>query len=397
MDLRKITIITAAILIGTTSVAMAKPKVAVLGLEVVEEGGIDAKIAGLATKLTDALRKRASVGAGPYSLAPNSKKDLLEMKLLGGCDNEARECMSTIGRDLGADVLIYGKLQKRKDGFQVSLKLLDVRKKQMIRTKSELIGLDDTKPARINEWARRLYNKLTGVPEQGTLAVKANVPTGQVYINGEIKGSLVDGAKNIAGLAEGTMEVRIESEGYETYSKEVTVKGGKTVKIDATLAKEGTVVPPPPPSPGRTSRILFWSTTAVAATGAVVATVSGLSVSDYEQDKLDAVERFQTSVGTQLEVTNVCDEQIVRDATDGDLWDIKDACETGRSRATLATVAWAVAGVSAAAAGFFFYKGYLQKGKESNVARKKGKRAPTVIVTPTVLPSYVGAGVSIEF
>ena len=240
MDLRKIAIFTAVALIGTTSVALAKkPKVAILGLEVVEAGGIDAKIAKLATNLTTALRKRASLGAGPYKLAPNSNKDLLEMKLLGGCDSEARECMAKIGRDLGADVVMYGKLQKRKKGYQISLSLLDARKKQMIRTKSEMIGLDDTSPARVNEWARRLYNQLTGVPEQGKILITANVPDGKVYINNEIKGALTDGTREITGVAEGTMEVRVEADGYATYATTVTVKGGKTAEVKANLNPGG--------------------------------------------------------------------------------------------------------------------------------------------------------------
>ena len=91
MDLRKIAIFTAIAFIGTTGVALAKPQVAILGLEVVDEGGLDAKIVKLATSLTAALRKRASLGAGPYKLAPNGNKDLLEMKLLGGCDDEGRD------------------------------------------------------------------------------------------------------------------------------------------------------------------------------------------------------------------------------------------------------------------------------------------------------------------
>ena len=393
MDLRKIAIFTIVALCGTTGVALAekKPKVAILGLEVVAAGGMDAKIVKLATNLTNALRKRASRGAGPYKLEAQGNKDLLEMKLLGGCDaKETLACMAGIGASFNVDVMIYGKLQQRKNGYQVSINLLDVKKKQMIRTKSELIGLDDTSPARINEWARRLYNRLTGVPEQGKIVVNANVQTGQVFINGEIKGALADGRREITGVAEGTMEVRIESDGHVPFSTEVTVKGGKTAEITANLAKQGSVVPPKPKKPGGTARVLFWSTAVVAASGAVVATVSGLQVAPAEQEKVDAITEYRTVNGDPDAFNddgNACSE--ARGMAMG-TQAIIAACDKGENSALIANVMWGVTAVGAAAAGFFYYKGYIQPKNA-----KSGET--TVVVTPTVLPTYVGAGVKIQF
>lgn len=390
MDLRKIAIFTIVALCGTTGVALAekKPKVAILGLEVVAAGGMDAKIVKLATNLTVALRKRASRGAGPYKLEAQGNKDLLEMKLLGGCDaKETLDCMAGIGNSFNVDVMIYGKLQQRKKGYQVSVNLLDVKKKRMIRTKSELIGLDDTSPARINEWARRLYNRLTGVPEQGKIVVKANVQTGQVFINGEIKGALADGRREITGVAEGTMEVRIESDGHVPFSTEVTVKGGKTAEITANLAKQGSVVPPKPKKPGSTARVLFWSTAVVAASGAVVATVTGLQVAPAVQEKEDAIAAYRMANDDPDAFSG---NDACTDARSMNVTAIVDACAKGENNALIANVMGGVALVSAAAAGFFYYKGYIQP--------KSAKSGDTTVVfTPTVLPSYVGAGVKIEF
>lgn len=222
-----------------------KPRLAIPSLEVIADGRVEHKTVKLAEDLSNALRKRASVGAGPYKLSPGSKKSLPELKMIVGCESESPACMAKMGMRLNADVLLYGKLQRRKNGYQISLVILDVRAKKRLRTTTELIPLDATSPARVNKWARQLYNRTTGVPEQGTLLVSADVPTGVVYINGEVKGSLTDGKLQISGVAEGTMEVRVEADGYKPFSTEVTVKGGGVTEVEVTLGAPEELPPPP--------------------------------------------------------------------------------------------------------------------------------------------------------
>lgn len=396
MNRYRIAVFTAAAVLTTSSVALAaKPKIAILGLEVVANGAMDAKSAKFSTKLTKALRQRASVGAGPYRIAPNSNKDLLEMKLLGGCDSEANDCMSEIGKNLRADFVLYGKIEKRAKGYQVTLKLLDVKGAKLIRNTTEMIAFDDIGKARINEWSRRLYNNLTGTPEQGAVMIAANVKTGTVKVNGEVKGSLVNGSVQISGLPEGKLEVIVESDGYAPFVTEVTVSGGATANIDAKLIDANAIGSTKDGKPGGTSRMLFWATTGVAATGAVVATITGLQVrGSLNDEKNDAIVAYQNSSnGMQLDVNDAC-----KDAKAKGAQAVIDACDKGNSRATLTNVMWGLTAASAAAAGFFFYKGYLQsKGSKSETASKASNRAPVVQITPTVLPSYVGAGVQIEF
>ena len=90
--------------------ASAKPKVAVLGVEVT--GTIDQASTGVAHDLTEGMRSRSRQGNGPYQLAPNSDRELIDEKVLKNCDSEGPLCMSDIGKDIGADILIYGKLEK---------------------------------------------------------------------------------------------------------------------------------------------------------------------------------------------------------------------------------------------------------------------------------------------
>ena len=150
--------------------AQDKPSIAILGLEVSDAGGsIDVDTTQLANKITEALRKRPARQAGPYRLAPHSDKDLLEMKLLSGCNDEGENCMAKIGADLDADMLMYGNIQRLPDGYQVTLTLLNVKKKSKQATTAKIQNSDAKSKSKIDDWSRKIYNQVTGVPEQGDL------------------------------------------------------------------------------------------------------------------------------------------------------------------------------------------------------------------------------------
>lgn len=388
----------AAVIAGSTVSAQAKPTVAVLGLEVIDDGGgIDAKITKFATDLTEALRKRAKLGAGPYTLAPNSNKDLLEMKLLSGCANEARNCMADIGKEIGSNHLIYGKVERRKQGYQVTLKLLDVESKQMERSTTELIAMDDTDAPAINKWSQRLYNRLTGQPDEGALVVKANVDTGTVFVDGESKGQLSGGTAQIGSLSEGKHEIRVESEGHSPFSREVAIQGGQTEEIKAELTKSEAVDTDKgdeePGRPGGFSRAMFWTTAVLTAGGAAAFTITGLRVKAVE----DEIPAKISEGGIMLDPNNPCADPNV-----GNFQNIKNLCDEGNSKKDLTNYLIIASSVTAVAAGFFYYKGYIaadkpkSREKTARSLRKKSKQ-PVVQFTPTVLPTYVGAGVQIDF
>jgi hypothetical protein len=388
-----------AVLLGSTASAQAKPKVAVLGLEVSDDGGsIDAQIAQFATELTTALRQRAKDKDSPFQLAPNSNKDLLEMKLLSGCANEARGCMADIGKELKADRLIYGKIERRKDGYHVTLKLLNVSSKKMERNTSDTISINDS--TNVDTWSRRLYNRLGGLPDQGTLMVKANVDRGTVYVNGESKGELSDGSTQILGLPEGKHEVRVESEGNSTFTTSVTIRAGQTADLTVNLAPIDTVgarkADKGPSRPGGTARILFWTTAVTTAGGAAGFTLFGLQMRDQENAKSDAILAYQQASGMQLSEANACTDAEGKAGAEA----VVDACDKGKSAALVANVSLGVGIASALAAGYFYYKGYVVPGKSKDVetaGRDRKTSKPVVEVSPVVSPGYAGAGVKIEF
>src|SRR4051794_13754050 len=123
---------------GATAWA-GKPQIAILGLEIDVNSGVDPETTKVAKDLTAALRERTKAGAGPYAPSTSGDKELIDEKLLKNCDSEAKDCMAEIGRDLNAEVLMYGKLEKSGNTYKVSIKLLNVPKKQLLNSIVETI------------------------------------------------------------------------------------------------------------------------------------------------------------------------------------------------------------------------------------------------------------------
>src|SRR4051812_26628198 len=141
-------IVVLSLVLGGNASAGGKPPIAILGLEVYDNGsGIDPDTTKAAKELTAALRDRAKAGTGPYVPVPGGDKELIDEKLLNNCDSEAAVCMAAIGTELGAEVLMYGKIEKSAQGgqtiYKISIKLLNVARKQLANSTVETLPLAD--------------------------------------------------------------------------------------------------------------------------------------------------------------------------------------------------------------------------------------------------------------
>ena len=249
-----------------------KPKIAILGLEAAPgPGGVmEPETTQVARDITRELRLRAQASTSPYVIAPNSNKELIDEKLLMSCDNEAVSCMVVIGAGLAADVLLYGRVERKGDVYRVSLKLLDVKAKTVEASTDELaVG------GSVTSVSKRLYNKLIGegqgVSVTGTLIVKARSQTGATIRNGTVmvdedrKGELASGRLTVTGIAEGHHTIAIEAGGYQRFEETVTIRGGEQATLDAFLLEKTASAP--------SSSALLWKVS--LGTGVAVAVAGG--------------------------------------------------------------------------------------------------------------------------
>jgi hypothetical protein len=229
-----------------------KPRIAVLGLEVAAgpAGAIDPGAVLIAKEITRELRQRVQAPACPYAMAPNSSKELLDEKLLMSCDSEAVDCMVLIGVALASDAVLYGRVEKRADAFRIAVKLLDVKRKQIVAASDDLSGGSGVAGS-----ARRLYRKLIGdgPGAEGTVVVRSRSDSGgpvrgaSVILDDEVRGTLSNGKLAITGVAEGRHTVAISIGGSRRFEELVTVRSGEQVTVDAVLHRQPEVAPVPVP------------------------------------------------------------------------------------------------------------------------------------------------------
>jgi len=235
----RLSCLTLAALLLFGGVALAKPQVAVLGLEVIDKSGSPTPAdAQVAEELTQRLRERAKT-SGPYSLAPNAEKELIDQKLIKSCDDEKPSCMQSIGKDLAADFLLYGHIEKQNNAYQVTMFLFDVARKTREKTYPETIPLSESAGPPLAGWARKIYSKLTGQTDSCIIVVKTNgVDAGTILINGAPKGSITNGVGQVNGLSEGRYKIAVEAKDYHRWEKsDITCSAGQTTTVPADMER----------------------------------------------------------------------------------------------------------------------------------------------------------------
>jgi hypothetical protein len=383
-------------LIGLGGTAWAKPRIAVLGLEVAPgpNGVVDPVMTQLAKEITRDLRQRTQSGASRYSLAPNSNKELTDEKLLMSCDDEALPCMVQIGNGLSADVMLYGRLERRGETYWVSVKLLDVKAKTI-----ELASEDMPVGSAAVTLSKKLYNRMIGdasMSTRGTLMVKARTRSGgplldaRVMIDEQSRGVLAGGTLTVGGLTEGPHVVAIETGGrYRRFEDRVTVRAGDLAVVDALLVDAVT-------DPPRRSR--FWKVTLGA--GIVIAAAgSGYAYYSYDQMRSTEDAIFVPNVNPVKEVTSddcgkseqtlLAETQVMAGQLNYDTF--QDGCRW-KSRIYLGFAVGAVGAVGAIASLIM-----ISRDPPEQHASRGRRTTPNVAVVPIVTPGGGGASLSLRW
>jgi hypothetical protein len=389
-------------MVSGSAAAGNKPNVAVLGVEVVG-AEVTAQDTQVAKELTDGLRSRAKAGTGPYQLAPGSDKELIDEKLLKNCDNEAPSCMSAIGGDLGADWLIYGRIEKQGGAYRVDLKLLKVASKSMEKTWSENIPVSQASGSGIQGWAKKGYAKLTGQNNVGTVVVKVgNVDRGTVLIDGTEKGNIVNGKASI-DLPPGKYRLQIESQGFQRWEKDITITEDQQTTVPAELEKTPIIEVEQPKlcDPAKSVcentvshtggngawKGVFYASVAVAAIGGGVWIYGASQISSIEGKICDAggypaTDSMHPNCSTP------------KPGTHDPVSKLNDDGAKAHNMTLYGGIATAAAGGLAI---FALYKGFIAKSDDSKEHAINGHRVrrDRFVVTPIVSPD--GGGATLRF
>jgi hypothetical protein len=373
--------------LGSRAWAGGKPPIAILGLEVYDNGsGIDPETTRAAKELTAALRDRAKAGTGPYTPV-GGEKELIDEKLINNCDSEAPTCMAAIGTELGAEVLMYGKIEKSTQNgqgiYKVSIKLLSVGRKQLSSSTVETLPITESTGIRATTHAKAWYAKLAGGVSGGTLTIKANIDRGTVLLDDETRGNLASGALTLSGVSEGRHTIAIEAKDYQRYESQITVRSGETTTQSVTMvemSRKPTSAKEPRETISREGTVtvtkrnvwkpIFYGTLAADAAAA------GFTIFAWHEANTKAPPGGSNSQCGSGQASN-----------------LNSACNWY----TAHVVGWVVSGVLGAAVVGSFVMAYVRDSGESDTkttARGRHKRRE-VAITPVVTPE--GGGATLRF
>ena len=386
------------LLVASSALAAPDVSVAVLGLEPVEVPESTAQ------QITDALRQRAASTAGVHVVAG---KDLIEVKMVFGCDGELPACMAQAGKTLGADKLLYGVVKKgpSKGAVTVALKLLDVKTAVVEKFVNDTVQKRELASSSVNGVAGRWFSQLVEIEAKPTLTVTSEPTGATVTVDGQGYGRT---PVTLRDLVPGAHSVAVSMPGRQTVTRNVELRAGGSHDVLATLEpvapvvvkKEPTVKPPeplplvtatpePPPltarneHPGRTAKIVAGVLVGAAVVTAAVAIYTWRSYTDL-QDKAsaDLVALKPMPVPAQDQPFFMNPSCTVPADLQGAAGAAKfhSDCTSGNSFANATTGLWVATGALAAAGVISFVIGDRQaaKAKEHNlgVMRQSLRIAP---------------------
>ena len=401
---RRIDLILAALLVAyalcLSTPVRAQPvmeTIAVLGLESRDQGTAEsqATTASLARALTESLRQEAAQHGNRYEVAAGSQRDLSELKLLSSCFDERKDCMLQIGRDLGAQHLVYGRVEKQRSGYTVALRHLDVSRGVLVKQVKDQVSFEDASEQHVRQLAPGMFRELLAIPSDTVLQVAANVGVGTVLVDGQVAGELSGGQARLV-LAPGRHTVTVRSDGYRSWEGTVQLAEGQTEKLEVGLVPGAAIALTPPAEtvdrPGGAYRVMTWTSAALTAGGVVAFTVTGLKVRSLEEDKAEAIAAAMgdaTIPGGGIFGPDAC-----ADAESKDHEPVVDICKDGKTYATLTNVFIGVTAGLAVATGVFAYKGYVSPGDGGG---EHVARTPRFRLLPQVTASGFGVGASLTF
>ena len=376
-----------------TSVAEAKPKTAVLGIET--RGAQDPQLVLVGQLMTKKLRTEVAKPGSPYDLS-RVMEDFLTIKIMHDCPGGAYPCMSRITKQVPkATRAIYGTVAKDPRGYVFQLTLLNAETAQPEGTLTEVVPLTDAPDGnKAGVWARTFYDQLLGRAREGKLVIRSNVDSGEVFVDGKSVGDLSEGVVVVNNVEPGDRVVSVDS-GGQTAKATVKVVEGQTSEVELTVVK-GTTGPGPGSGGGSTTgwKVGFYSGVVLAVAGGVFGVIQQNRLSGLADD----VEVANDALTPPLShPTDVCKATGINEPGSSS---VKDKCDDGKTAVYLRNTGYAVGGIAAAAAIYFAYKAFFSgngsSSERDDLSSRRKRKQPRVRVLPGG-PGDIGAGLEVTF
>lgn len=339
-----------------------------------------------ADALTNTL-KRAVEDAEGYSYAQLDKDHALLFLIssLGCNDPPDAACEQKIGDELKVDRFVWGTMKKEGNDVLGDLHLWtrgQGGKSTTYRIPVNVVVPSDPDFAKL---VLGKFGEMTGPPPAAKLRVKANIPTGTIFIDGKEAGKLAGGSATF-DLPRGSHRIKIVAEGYEDAETTIDLKAREERDVSLTSVKKS--------GGPDIKKILGFTSIGVGVAAAGVATYATVRVASMQSD-LDPVLSGQ-NLGPNIEGKdqNACDNPnfFYRDSGDSQLTEaeIQDICSESATMGPLNAAMWPVAGV-------FVGTGIILLAVSDWGGGDQEAASLPFLVVPSIGPEGGGASFSMRF
>ena len=406
----KFQLVSVACLLGLATGGRARAAdgtMAILGIEAAEGAPESVAVA-----LTDALRQRASSERGLRLVAG---RELLAIKIMFSCPDEAPSCMADAAKGLGASKLIFGSVKKSAgDGYVVTLKLLDAARRQIDNYVAEPISAGLATPGSIRGPVQKWFATLMGQSALGTIRVRGDVPGTAIALDGQPIG--VIGSEDLlhSNVPAGRREIVASKPGYAPVRRDVTVTAGNTTDVAIQMSSAsgspfpmgptagagepslGTGAPVVGDDPTRLSatlrdtgrgglKLASWSTLVTSLTGFGLALKFALDIQSINRD-LDPYRRYPCASNPSLISCDKSGNVMLRPITPDEARYVGDLQGEGKRFEGYQYIALGAGSILAVASGVLFYFGYLAEDTSGLALSFGDRRQLRLELLPTIAP-----------
>jgi hypothetical protein len=362
----------------------------------------------VASAVTDSLRQVVTSTAG-YRLIPG--RDLVEVKLVFSCPDEAPQCMAQAAQSIGANKLIFGNVQPvGADSYLVTLKLVDADRGVIDTWTSEQIAKSQITPVGLRAPAQKWFSALLRQALPGSLKVTGGVVGATVWLDGAQAGLLGTDGLTIAGVAAGPHQLVVTKNGYEKYERTVQLGSAASEKVAVQLAPLGgtpaphlaakapvglVATPPPedeqPAAPHMGARITGWALLGLGLAGIGFGGYASWKVSDVNSN-LNPFRRYPCESNPSLIACSTDGKTNLGTVSPEDRSYINNQESLGNTYTALQWVGYGIGAAAVITSGILLYYGYFTKP-----AAVADRERPTLIVMPSLAPNSAGGVAYLSF
>ena len=381
---------------------------AVLGLE-----ATDGAPAAVANSITDALKQRVSAAKG-FKLMPG--KDLMEVKLVFSCPDEAPSCMAQAAKSLGADKLIFGSVKKAADGYLVTLKMLDASKGRVDAWVAEQIARTQATGPGLRGPVQKWFATLSGSGTSGGIRISSDVVGASVLLDNLPVGVTTEDPLELGSITTGKHEIVISKPGYEPIRRNVDVIAGETANVRATMDAVGAGTAPGPvdatasqdtPGPEAAGssddrsglKIATWSALGAGVVALALGVKFSLDVKSYDSD-LDPFRRYTLDREDCVERVGERDVPVctadgdIQPLTSGEVNTVKKIQDDAKSPEMLQYVFYGTGAVLVGAGIYLYTRAYMADEPASSSDVSLAKR---IQFAPSITPHGGGFSARLTF